>query len=111
MFMFLYLDDEIQEVNDLIQAVQEIGDWQGLCTNLGVSEGKIEALVHSTATVTVDAKKADCLRAYFKSGEAKWSNVVKAVAMYPVGNKLVAKQIAKAHGLDSYYNNFVKNEL
>ena len=109
MFVFLSLDNEIQEVNDLIQAVKKIGDWKGLCTNLGVSEGKINALVHSTATV--DAKKADCLRAYFNSGEAKWSNVVKAVAMYPIDNKLVAKQIAKAHGLDSYYNNFVKNEL
>ena len=110
MFVFLSLDDEIQKVNDLIQAVQEIGDWEGLCTNLGVSEGKIDALVHSTATVDT-TKKARCLRAYFKSGEAKWSNVVKAVARYPIDNKRVAEQIAKAHGLDSYYNNVVKNEL
>ena len=106
---FFSLDDKIQKLNDLIQAVKDIGDWQGLCTNLGVSEGVIDTLVHSTATV--DTKKADCLRAYFKSGEAKWSNVVKAVVMYPISNKLVAKQIAKAHGLDNYYNNVVKNEL
>jgi plasmid maintenance system antidote protein VapI len=110
MVMFLFtLDNEIQKPNDLIQAVKEIGDWQGLCTNLGVDEGVIDTLINSP--VTVDTKKADCLRAYFKTGEAKWSNVVKAVAMHPISNKRVTKQIAKAHGLNYTCNNIVKNEL
>lgn len=101
------LGDDIQKLNDLIQAVQEIGDWQGLCTNLGVNEGKIDSLIHSTATV--DTKKAGCLRAYFNGGEAKWSNVIKAVAMHPINNIRVAKQIAEDHGLS--YNNVMKDEL
>jgi plasmid maintenance system antidote protein VapI len=85
----------------------EIGNWRGLCTNLGVDEGVMDALIHSTATV--DAKKADCLQAYFNSGEATWSDVVKAVAMHPIRNKRVAKRIAKAHGLS--YEVIVKDEL
>ena len=106
MFPFT-LGDDIQKLNDLIQAVKEIGNWEGLCTNLGVNEGKIDAFIHSTATV--DAKKAACLRAYFNSGKVKWSKVVEAVAMHPINNIRVAKQIAKAHGLN--YDNIVKDEL
>jgi hypothetical protein len=87
-------------LNDLIQAVKEIGNWRGLCTNLGVDEGVMDTLIHSPATV--DAKKADCLQAYFNGGEAKWSTVVKAVSMHPISNKRVAKWIAKAHGLNTY---------
>ena len=106
--MFLFtLGDDVQKLNDLIQAVKEIGNWEGLCTNLGISEGKIDALIHSTATV--DTKKADCLRTYFNGGEAKWSKIVEAVAMHPINNIRVAKQIAEAHGLN--YNNIVKDEL
>ena len=100
-------DEEIKKVKDLIQAVKEIGNWRGLCTNLDVNEGVMDSLQHSSDTV--DAKKAGCLRAYFNSGEAKWSDVVKAVAMDPINNKRVAKQIAKAHGL--HYEAIVKDEL
>ena len=106
MFSFT-LGDDIQKLNDLIQAVKEIGNWRGLCTNLGVNEGKIDALIHSTATV--DTKKAACLRAYFIGGQAKWSDVVKAVAMHPIDNIRVAKQIAEDHGLS--YSNVMKDEL
>ena len=105
----IFNTDKIKKVNDLIQAVKEIGNWLGLCTNLGVTEGVMDRLKYSTDAVTVDAKKAECLRAYFKSGEAKWSDVVKAVAMYPIDNKRVAKQIAKDHGL--HYEAIVKDEL
>ena len=107
MSYYFTTDEEIKKVNDLIQAVKEIGNWRGLCTNLGVNEGKIDALIHSTATV--DTKKAACLRAYFIGGQAKWSDVVKAVAMHPISNKRVAKQIAKDHGL--HYEAIVKDEL
>ena len=107
MSYYFTTDEEIKKVNDLIQAVKEIGNWRGLCTNLGVNEAEMDKLKYSTDTV--DAKKADCLRAYFNSGEAKWSDVVKAVAMHPISNKRVAKQIAKAHGL--HYEAIVKDEL
>ena len=95
-------------MNDLIQAaVKDIGNWRGLCTNLGVSEGVIDTLIYSTATV--DIKKADCLRAYFNGGKANWADVVKAVARHPISDERVAKHIAKISGLD--YNNIVKEEL
>ena len=93
-------------MNALIQAVKDIGNWRGLCTNLGVSEGVIDTLIYSTTTV--DIKKADCLLAYFNGGEANWGDVVNAVAMHPISNKRVAKQIAITHGLDY---NIVKEEL
>ena len=67
----------------------------------------METLKHSAATV--DAKKADCLQAYFDDGEAKWSSVAKAVAMHPISNKRIAKQIAKAHGFS--YEAIMKDEL
>ena len=94
-------------MNNLIQAVKDIGNWHGLCTNLGVSEGVIDTLIYSATTV--DIKKADCLRAYFNSGEANWGDVVKAVTMHPIRNKRVAKVIAETYGLD--YNKIVKEEL
>ena len=93
-------------MNDLIQAVKDIGDWRGLCTNLGVNDGVIETLVHSTTSVD---KKADCLRAYFNDGKANWADVVKAVAMYPINNRRVARQIANTYGLN--YDSIVKEEL
>ena len=76
--------------------------------NLGVQQGKMETLVHSSDTA-VHTKKLECLQAYFDEGEAKWSEVVKAVAEYPVSNKRIAKKIAKAHGID--YDEIVKDEL
>ena len=100
-------DEEINKPNDLIQAVKDIGDWRGLCTNLGVSEGEMDALVHSTGTV--HAKKADCLKAYWNQGEAKWSDVVRAVAMHPINIRRIAKKIAEAHGLN--FDEIMRDEL
>ena len=85
-------------MNDLIQAVRGIGNCRALCTNLGVDDGVMETLVHSTATE--DTKKADCLRAYFNGGKANWADVIEAVTMHPINNRRVANQIAKTYGLD-----------
>lgn len=46
-----------------------------------------------------DQQKANCLTAYFNSGEATWSKVVDAVANYPVNNRRLARKIAKDHGV------------
>ena len=75
--------------------------------NLGVEEGKMDLLVN---TAKPEVKKmADCLQAYFNQGDAKWSDVVKAVAMHPVSNKRIAKKIAKAHAIN--FDEVVKDEL
>ena len=99
--------DEIDKDQDLIQAVKDIGDWRGLCMNLGVAEGKMNFLVN--AAKPENKKMADCLQAYFNQGDAKWSDVVKAVAMHPISNKRIAKKIAKAHGIN--FDEVVKDEL
>ena len=95
--------DEITRLRDLVYAVKDIGDWKGLCTNLDVDLGTLDGIEHSP----IYDKKWECLTAYLKQGEARWSDVVRAVAM--LGNKLVAKKIAKKHGID--FEKVVRDEL
>ena len=78
--------------------MQDIGNWRGLCTNLKVDPGIMNALVYSTEHY--DTKKLDCLQAYLDSGHARWSEVVSAVAKPPIRNKRIARIIAKDHGID-----------
>ena len=85
-------------MNPLFIAVKDVGDWQNLCYNLGVGDDVMKPLVYSDATP--NQKKRDCLEAYVKGGEATWSKVVKVVANFPIGDKLLAKRIADAHGID-----------
>ena len=95
--------DEITKLRDLVHAVKDIGDWKGLCTNLDVELGTLDSIEHSP----IYDKKWECLTAYLKQGEARWSDVVRAVAM--LGNNLVAKKIAKKHGID--FEKVVQDEL
>ena len=90
--------DEIQSLYDLTKAVQTIGDWRGLCTNLKVDEGTMNTLIHSSDRP--ETKKDECLKAYFDTGDATWSEVVRAVGMHPIKNKRLAKKIAEDHGVD-----------
>ena len=90
--------DKIDHINHLIQAVQSVGDWRGLCGNLNVDEGTMNILKHSTDRP--ETKMAECLQAYFDNGEATWSQVVRAVAMHPIKNKRLAKEIANDHSID-----------
>ena len=101
------MEDDIKDISSLIQAVQTIGDWRGLCTNLGVDESIMNSLIQST-DVSANVKKTECLHGYLKSGEATWRHVVRAVAMYPIKDLRLAKKIAKAHGIDF---DAVRNEL
>ena len=89
--------DEIKNLNDLIQAVKDVGNWKGLCRNLDVDEGTMDKLIQNYNLP--DEQKAECLTAYFNAGKAKWSKVVDAVAKYPVSNERLAKKIAEDHGL------------
>ena len=92
----MIIDDEIQKPNDLIQAVQDVGDWKGLCRNLDVDEGTMDTLIKNPSSPPNELK-AECLTAYFKTGKAKWSKVMNAVANYPINNKRLARKIAKDH--------------
>ena len=66
--------------------------------NLRVDEGTMNRLIHSTDRD--ETKMTECLQAYVNSGEARWSQLVQAVATYPLNNKKLAKKIAKDHGLN-----------
>lgn len=81
----------------MIQALQNIGDWRGLCRNLNVDEGTMDNLEHNHNHP--DVQKAECLKAYFNTGKARWAEVVKAVAMYPIKNMRVSKKIAREKGI------------
>lgn len=94
---FYSAGDKISNLHDLLQAVKSIGNWRGLCTNLKVDGGEMDKLVYSNTNI--DDKKMDCLQAYFNTGEAKWSEVVKAVAKSPINNRRIAKQIANEYGV------------
>ena len=101
------IDDKIENFQDLVQAVKGVGNWRGLCLNLDVDQGIIDTLIHSPDVA--DIKKLECLRAYFDQSKAKWSQIVRAVAMYPVNKKRIAKNIAKGHGIE--FDKLVKDEL
>ena len=96
--MYLYTGDEIEKLNDLIQAVKDVGNWKGLCRNLDVDEGIMDTLIQNPNSPP-NALKEECLTAYFKSGDAKWSKVAEAVAKHPIRNRRLAKTIAKDHGV------------
>ena len=88
---------EIKDFLELYHAVAEVGNWEGLCYNLEVNEARMSELRNSNELV--DAKKRECLKAYFDSGEAYWENVVKALVRYPVGNRKVANEIVEKYKL------------
>lgn len=90
----------IGSVKELDHALKEIGNWQALCTNLGVSISTMNALNYKTHSVP--AKKTACLTAFYNHDvedgtEVNWEAVVKAVEDYPFQNKRLAKEIAKKH--------------
>ena len=97
MFMVLTGND-IRKLNDLIQAVEDVGDWKGLCRNLDVDEGTMDTLIKNPSSPPNELK-AECLTVYFNSGKARWSKVVQAVARFPIKNRKLARKIAKDHGI------------
>ena len=92
MFMVLTGND-IKKLNDLIQAVQDVGDWKGLCRNLDIDEGTMDSLIKNPSSPPNELK-AECLTVHFNSGKARWSKVVQAVASFPIKNRKLARKIA-----------------
>ncbi len=78
---------------DLFTSLQDIGDWDSLCTNLEVNKGRMAELRDSTQKGHL--KKKECLTTYFDSGDAKWNDVVKVVAGFPFYKKVLACKIAE----------------
>ena len=100
---------KIKDSNQLYQAVAEIGDWVGLCSNLGVNEAKMNELQHSSGDN--EKKKRECLQAYFDTGRAYWEEVVRAISNHPISNKRLASKIVEKYqsllAVDKSHNTFV----
>ena len=88
---------EIKHFNQLYHVVAEIGDWIGLCSNLGVNDAKMNQLKHSN--VQNEEKKRECLQAYFDTGEACWEEVVRALVIHPINNKRLASKLVEKYQL------------
>ena len=85
----------IKELKHLRSSVQDIGNWQSLCRNLGMSEGDIARI--TTERYSEVLKKDDCLKSYFNSNEAYWEKVIIAVARPPFRYKQLAVTIAERY--------------
>ena len=79
----------------LLDDLQDIGNWESLCTHLEVSETVMDPLRYSELAITI--KKERCLSAYIDSGEATWDHVVKVVCSPPFNKIKLGKEIAKRH--------------
>ena len=82
---------------NLFQDLQDIGNWESLCTHLGVSEAVMDELRYATLQESI--KKERCLSAYINSGEARWDHVVRVVCSHPFNNIVLGKTIAVKHNV------------
>ncbi len=85
----------VTSVKELYLMLEDIGNWEALCLNLGVQGSVIDELRHSRLEVSV--MKLRCIEAYFNSGEATWEDVVLAVTLYPIMNTKVANKITQKY--------------
>ena len=90
----------ISSARDLDQSLQEIGDWDGLCTYLRVRTATMNVLRHEQLAVA--QKKLRCLTAFYNHDvehgvEVNWETVVKTVREYPISNKRLADKIAQKY--------------
>jgi len=99
-------DYPVKDKLHLFSELSEIGDWDSLCTFLGVKDSKMNALKVSTKAET--NKKQDCLTSYYDSGNANWETVVMVVAQFPFENVKLACNIAKKR-MDMGYRQCTKN--
>lgn len=89
--------------------LDEIGDWEALCTNLDVNCGIINNLIH-TPGMEAKTKKKRCLEAYYNSADPTWEKVILAISGSPIHNERLANKIAMKYGIN--YNSLVdKDEL
>ena len=88
----------VESVQDLVKMLSDIGNWEALCTNLGVKQAVMSELIYSPLDLSI--KKKRCLESYFDSGRARWEEVIAAVVGPGIFNERVAKKIADKYLLD-----------
>ena len=89
--------DPVPEISikALLDDLEEIGNWELLCTHLEVNGAVMDTLRHSGLDITI--KKERCLSSYIDSEEATWNHVVKVVCSPPFNKIKLGKKIAKRH--------------
>ena len=85
----------ITELQELDNAVSEIGEWEILCEYLGVPKAVLIEL-RSMINTENRVKKHRCLEAYINTDKACWETVVEVIAN-SFHNTRVAKEIARDH--------------
>lgn len=88
---------EILDVNKLFDSVSEVGDWDMLCSRLGVKEETLGSLRFSHEDAS--SKKLKCLRAYLDLGQGCWEQVVQVLCESPFYKKRLGKKIADMYGV------------
>ena len=93
---------KIESSRVLFKELEEVGSWEHLCHNLGVSTATVNSLNLDHAQNT--EKKRRCLEAFYKDKEPRvqvcWETVVKAVSSYPISNRKLAKRIASKYNIN-----------
>ena len=95
---------KIESSQVLFQELAEIGSWEHLCDNLGVSTATMNSLKHESAQNT--EKKRRCLKAFYNEDTEQgvqvcWETVVKAVSSFPISNPKLAKKIANKYNINT----------
>ena len=95
---------KIESPRVLFQELREIGPWEHLCLNLGVSTATMESLKHESAQNM--EKKRQCLKAFYEEDtepgvQVCWETVVKAVSSFPISNRKLAKKIANKYNINT----------
>ena len=88
----------VESVQDLLKMLSGIGNWEALCTSLGVRQAVMSELIYSSLVPSI--KKKRCLESYFNSGHAHWEEVIIAVVGPGIFNERVAKKIADRYLLN-----------
>ena len=94
---------KIANARVLYQELKEIGSWEHLCLNLGVSSSTRNALKYENSKISV--KKLRCVGAFFNKDTEPgvrvcWETVVSAVRNYPISNNRLADEIQENHVVD-----------
>ncbi len=85
----------ITDTQELYIILEDIGNWEALCVNLGVREGFINELRYSKLEVSV--LKLRCIETYVKAGTATWEDVIWAIKLYPIQSTKTAKKIEEKY--------------
>ena len=75
--------------------LEDIGNWEGLCINLGVPSGLVNELRYSKLEVSV--LKIRCAEAYMDNAEPTWEHVIWAVTLYPIHSMKTVKKIKQKY--------------